>query len=144
MSTIQPATAIAFLAGVLGCASREPVAPVGARQVVVQGLEQTVQLDPAEPARGDQIRIVSIVVNRRSDPAAVVSRICGLDTGGDLELAGSMFMCAGYSMNASLAPGDSATGNDVRVVASPPGEYTLRVRHLLVPDAWVEIPVVVR
>ena len=116
----------------------------GAPQATIQGLEQTVQLFPAEPSQGEQLRIVSVVVNKNAASTDVVSRICGLDTGGDLVLAGSAFMCAGYSMYAELAPGESVTGSDVRVVASAPGSYTLRVRHLLVPDAWVEVPVVVR
>lgn len=110
----------------------------------MQGLEQTVQLFPAEPAQGDELHIVSVVVNRNPDVAAVVSRICGLDTKGDLELTASRFMCAGHSMNAALAPGDSVTGNDFRTIASGPGRYTLRVRHLLAPDTWVDVPVVVR
>ena len=138
------ATAGAVLVGLLGCNPREPVAPAGARSVTVQGLEQTVRLFPAEPTQGDELHIVSVVVNRKPDSAAVVSRICGLDTKGDLELTGSRFMCAGYSMNTVLAPGDSVTGNAFRTIASGPGRYTLRVRHLLVPDAWVEVSVVVR
>ena len=133
------------LVGVLGCGSAGPAAPAGAPQtIVVQGLEQTVQLFPAEPSPGEQLRIVSVVVNRNAASTNVMSRICGLDTGGDLALSGSGFMCAGYSMDAELAPGDAVTGSDVRVVASAPGSYTLRVRHLLVPDAWVDVPVVVR
>lgn len=144
MRFLPRATAVAVFVGLLGCSPREPVSPVGARSVTVQGLEQTVQLFPAEPAHGDELHIVSVVVNRKAESAAVVSRICGLDTNGDLELTGSRFMCAGYSMNIALAPGDSVTGNDFRAVASAPGPYTLRVRHLLVPDAWVEVSVVVR
>lgn len=135
--------ALAVLVGILGCGPREPVGPVGARSITVQGLEQTVRLFPAEPAQGDELQIASVVVNRKRVAAAVVSRICGLDTTGDLELTGSRFMCAGYSMNAALAPGDSVTGNDSRTIASGPGRYTLWVRHLLVPDAWVDIQVVV-
>ena len=137
-------TATSALVGALGCSAGDPAAPDGARQTTVQGLEQTVQLFPAEPSQGEQLRIVSVVVNRNAASAEIVSRICGLDTGGNLALTSSGFMCAGYSMDAELAPGDAVTGNDVRVVASAPGRYTLRVRHLLVPDAWVEVPVVVR
>jgi hypothetical protein len=32
----------------------------------------------------------------------------------------------------------------MRVVSSPPGQYTVRVRQLIQPEAWVEVPVVVR
>ena len=140
-------TVTSALAGVLGCSTGDPVAPAraaGAPQATIQGLEQTVQLFPAEPSQGEQLRIVSVVVNKNAAPTDVVSRICGLDTGGDLDLTGSGFMCAGYSMYAELAPGESVAGNDVRVVTSAPGSYTLRVRHLLLPDTWVEVPVVVR
>src|SRR6266702_3485487 len=51
---------------------------------------------------------------------------------------------SGYSQSVVLAPGDSVTGSDMRVVSSPPGSYTLLVRQLVQPSAWVEVPVVVR
>ncbi len=125
------------------CQHANPTAPDAVLQATVRGLQQTVRLFPAQPAQGEQLLVVSVVVNHKPDSVAFTSRICGLDTKGSLELTGSLLMCAAYSMSARLAPGDSVTGFDARVVTSPPGRYTLRVRHLLVPEAWVEIPVVV-
>ncbi|HYK83627.1 MAG TPA: hypothetical protein VEU55_10840 [Gemmatimonadales bacterium] len=143
-SSLLVSVAAALGLSVPGCTAAPPTAPGVAHLLLAQGLEQTVQLTPAEPARGDQLSIVSVVTNRTADSAALTSRICGLDTAGDLGLVTARLACAGYSVSATLASGASITGADVRVVASPPGRYTLRVRQLLVPEAWVEVPVVVR
>ena len=51
--------------------------------------------------------------------------------------------CAAYSRSLVLAAGDTVTGSDIRVVSSPPGQYTVLVRQLVQPEAWVEVPVVV-
>jgi hypothetical protein len=52
------------------------------------------------------------------------------------------YMC--WSNQRTLAPGDSVVGEDVMQVTSPPGTYQLRVRHLLDPERWVTLRVVVR
>lgn len=117
----------------------------GPRVVITpQGLKQTIQITPAQPAMGDTIAIVSTVVNTYTLVATdVTSRICGLDLEGNLPLTNPFGWCAGYSRHGELAPGDSISGYDRRVVGGFPGNYTLRVRHLLEPDVWVEVPVTV-
>ena|SRR5712671_5185769 len=117
----------------------------GPRVVITpQGLEQTVRLSPAEPIQGDTLTIESIVVNVMGAAVDVTSRICGMDVETSLRLSGPNLACAGYSMHGALAPGDSILGFAGGVVASGPGTYTMRVRHLLNPDVWVDVPVTVR
>jgi hypothetical protein len=140
---IHSVAAVALLTWVLACRSAEPFGLSGAGQITVQGLEQTVQLIPAEPQSGQDVNIQSVVRNRSSDLVTVASRVCGLDVAGNLALVINGVRCAGYSQSAALAPGDSVTGSDLRVVSAPPGRYIVRVRQLVDPEAWVEVPVVV-
>jgi hypothetical protein len=142
-SPIRTTLALLSFAG-LSCRA-EPAALTAPRVVVTpQGLEQTVRLSPADPAPGDTLEIASIVVNGTAAPVDVASRICGLDLETPLPLTNPFISCAGYSVHGALAPGDSLQGFDRRVVSGLPGTYTLRVRHLLNPDVWVEVPVTVR
>lgn len=143
MRPILATTSAVLLTGILGCRSTESLAPGGLRQVTVQGLEQTVQLIPVEPQSGQGLRIVSVVANRSSGPVTVESRMCGLDITGNLALVMNYARCAAYSRSLVLAAGDTVTGSDIRVVSSPPGQYTVLVRQLVQPEAWVEVPVVV-
>jgi hypothetical protein len=131
---------------VAGLACRaEPAALTGPRVVITpQGLEQTVRYAPADPTTGDTLDVASIVVNQTAAAIDVASRICGLDVESSLKLTNSFLSCGGYSMQGELAVGDTLQGFARRVVAGPPGAYTLRVRHLLDPDVWVEIPITVR
>ncbi len=123
----------------------QPASLTGPRVVITpQGLEQTVRLSPAEPKTGDTLDITSIVVNGTAAAVDVVSRICGMDLETALKLTRPGLACAGYSMQGALAPGDSLLGFAGGVVASAPGQYTLRVRHLLDPDVWVEVSITVR
>lgn len=128
----------------IACSSQSP--PLTGPRVVItpQGLEQTVRLSPAEPFPGDTLAITSIVVNGTGAAVDVVSRICGLDVETSLKLSVAGVACAGYSMQGPLAPGDTLQGFTTAVVVGPPGTYTLRVRHLLNPDVWVDVPVMVR
>jgi len=129
----------------IACSGTPSASLTGPKVVVTpQGLEQTVRLSPAEPAPGDTLDIVSVVVNGTAEPVDVSSRICGLDLESSLKLTNAFLSCAGYSMQGALAPRDSLLGFARRVVAGEPGEYTLRVRHLLDPEVWVEVPVIVR
>jgi len=127
----------------VGCQARQPAANEAA-QLIAPNLVQVVRLTPEHPAQNQEMVIESVIINRGTVPVDLISRVCGLDAKGDLELTGSLLMCAAYSMHGHLAPGDSVRGFDARVVASRPGRYTLRVRHLLEPERWVEIPVEVR
>ncbi|HEV8399500.1 MAG TPA: hypothetical protein VGQ18_06610 [Gemmatimonadales bacterium] len=134
------------LLSVVGLACRaEPAALTGPRVVVTpQGLEQTVRFTPEEPATGDTLDVTSIVVNETHAAVDVSSRICGLDVESSLKLTNAFLSCAGYSMQGELAVGDTLQGFARRVIAGPPGNYTLRVRHLLNPDVWVEVGITVR
>ena len=128
----------------LACRS-EPAALTGPRVVITpQGLEQVIRLSPAEPAPGDTLDITSVVVNGTSAAVELQSRICGLDLETSLKLTNAFVSCAGYSMRGELAAGDSLQGFARRVVDGPAGNYALRVRHLLNPDVWVEVPLTVR
>ncbi len=121
------------------------VPPTGPRVVITpQGLEQTVRLSPAVPAPGETLDITSVVVNQTASAVDVTSRICGLDIESSLALVNSSLRCAGYSSQSELAAGDSILGFERREVAGKAGDYTLRIRHLLNPDVWVEVPVSVR
>jgi hypothetical protein len=133
-----PLGSLALLGWAFGCQPvRSLATPPGAR------LEQTVRLSPTTPTTGQVLRIQSTIINRGTSPIDVTSRTCGLDTKGDLELSGSLLMCAAFSRQVTLMPADSLSAFDARVVTSPPGRYTLRVRHALDPDRWVELPVAV-
>lgn len=120
-------------------------AAITAPKVVItpQGLEQTVRLTPATPAPGDTLDITSIVANGTAQAIDVESRICGLDLESSLKLTNSFIACAGYSMQGALATGDTIQGYDRRVVSGIPGTYVVRVRHLLNPDVWVDVPITV-
>jgi hypothetical protein len=128
---------LALLGLAIGC---QPTASLDAP---APPLEQVVRLSPAAPTTGQVLRIHSTIINRGTSPIDVTSRTCGLDTKGDLELSGSLLMCAALNRQVTLIPSDSLSGFDARVVNSPPGRYTLRVRHALNPERWVEVPVVV-
>lgn len=134
----------ALAAAALSCRAPAAPGPSVVRQVSAQGLEQTVQVVPGQPVQGQEVQILSVVANRGPSSVAVQSRMCGLDLAGDVALVMNSLRCAAYSMSGQLAPGDSVTDSDTRVVSSPPGHYTLRVRQLLQPETWVEIPLDVR
>jgi hypothetical protein len=128
---------LALLGLAIGCQPAPSVDAPAAR------LEQIVRLSPASPATGQVVRIQSTIINRGTSPIDVTSRTCGLDTNGDLELSGSLLMCAAFSRQVTLVPSDSLSAFDARTVTSPPGRYTLRVRHALDPERWLEVPVVI-
>ncbi len=115
-------------------------------RAVQLGLEQRVTLTPAELIAGENVTITSVITNRGSQAIALESRICGLTLGGDIRLdpPPGIGMCAGYSMSGTIAPGQSRESVEIRRVASPPGTYTLRVKHALEPELWVELRVAVR
>jgi hypothetical protein len=120
--------------------------PAGLRSSTggVRALQQVIRLAPDSPTPNQVLTIESVIINRGTQPVEFTSRICGLDTKGDLVLTGSLLMCAAYALRGTLPPRDSLHGFDARVVASSPGHYTLRVRHLIDPERWVEVPVDVR
>lgn len=113
--------------------------------VVTTGdLEQRVTVTPAVLALGEQLVVASEVLNRGSISRTLTSRICGLDLETTVELTGSLLMCAGYSMRGDLEPGHTTRSFDAVVVTSGHGKHTLRIRHLIEPEVWVSVPIVVR
>lgn len=113
---------------------------------MVGQLEQTLWLVPAEPAPGDTLRIRSVVGNLGTLPVETETRWCGLDLAGDLRLAWppGWARCGAYSRGDELAHEDSVVEHEWGIVESPPGNYRLRVRHLLKPEHWAEVEVRVR
>jgi len=81
------------------------------------------------------------VVNRGS-PKAVEARICGMDVRG-VELE-TLIACDGYSMTRNLAEGDSVVTWERGIVRSGAGSYQLHLRHLLNPERWVGVELLVR
>lgn len=108
------------------------------------GLQQRVTVLPARPRTGELVAIRSTLVNRGAAPMRIEHVVCGLDYDRDTVLDNPFIMCAAYSVRTTLAPGDSIVQEDRRVVAAPPGSYTLRVRHLVPPsELSVDVPLTV-
>lgn len=137
------------MAVALGCSqpliNDSPTDP-GEPQVIAEGLQQIVTIDPVDPSAGQTIRIRSVIRNTSSTSQMLQSRICGLDFAGSLELVWppNIAKCAGYSMTGSVAAGDSVVAGDIMNVNSPPGAYVLRIRHAIEPEGWYELSVVVK
>jgi len=132
-----------LLALTFGCAADQAAGPVKSR--LPQGLVQTVQLSPEHPTTGDWLTITSVVSNSGSQGVPVSSRVCSLDfQSASAFPEAPLPRCASYSMSVTLQQGDSIAGGDVLIVKASPGLYTLRVRQLLDPEAWVEVPVTVK
>jgi hypothetical protein len=147
-SAVRRTLVLTLLAPVAGCtdATTGISSGSGVTRAELSGLEHRVTLTPSEPTAGGDVQIHSVITNRGTESVVVSSRICGLDFGGSLDLTypNGSAACGGYSTAGSLAPGESRTNTDLNRVASAPGTYTLRVRHALQPELWVEMRVVVR
>ncbi len=87
--------------------------------------------------------ILSEVINRGSASKVVTYRICSLDMETALDFPWPGGMCFGYSATDRLEPNDTVRGYHKGVVKSAPGEYTLRIRHLLDPELWAQVSIVV-
>ena len=139
-----------LIAVVAGCSGTSPSAVLSsdndARRAVLPGLEQHVTLTPADLVTGENVVIRSVITNRGSQPIQLESRICGLTLGGDVRLdwPPGIGMCGGFSMSGPIAPGHSRESTEIRRVGSGPGTYTLRVKHAVRPEVWIELRVAVR
>ena len=113
---------------------------------VAPGLEQRVTLTPAELMSGENVTIHSVLTNRGTNAISLQSRICGLDVESDISLPHppDIGFCGGHSMGGSIAPGETRESTDIRRVAAAAGSYTIRVRHALQPEQWVDVRVTVR
>ena len=109
-------------------------------------LEQTLWFSDPSPAAGDTIFVRAVAVNRGADSVVLETRWCGLGWRGGLKVHDppGMGRLACYSRRRTFAPGDSAWEDDFGIVSSPPGSYDAEVQHLVQPESWLPIRVVVR
>ena len=105
---------------------------------------QTVTIEPARPSTGDTIVINSTVINTGS-PRPATLRQCFMDLEGDLQLEQlRVFRCAATAGTWVMASGETVDNFEgPAIVLSPPGRYILRVRQLLEPSLWAEVPIIV-
>ena len=121
----------------------DPVTQVD-RRIVIQGLEQTIRLSQDRSAWGDTIHIASVVLNRSGSPKTVSARTCGVDLQSDAVLQSYLVRCAAYSGHFTIAPGDLVVEQESRIVHANPGQYSIRIRHLLDPEVWLVVPLIVQ
>ncbi|HUP89146.1 MAG TPA: hypothetical protein VM100_07350 [Longimicrobiales bacterium] len=100
-------------------------------------LVQRIVLSNANPNKGSVIDVRSTIFNG-GVKRDLTTRICGLDIGG-LDLVDTDAHCAGFSQHITLATNDTISQTDRRTVNAAPGEYTMKIRHLLEPERWVEL-----
>jgi hypothetical protein len=154
MRTHHPIVRRSFLAAVLalvaGCSASTTPAILSSESDVTRGvapgLDQRVTLSPTTLVTGENVTIHSVITNRGSNAISLQSRICGLDIESDMPLPHppDIGFCGGHSMGGAIAPGETRESTDIRRVSAAAGSYTLRVRHALQPDRWVEMRVAVR
>jgi hypothetical protein len=104
-----------------------------ARPTVVQ----TLRLLNSHLRQGDTLRLESTIMNVSSTPVDLSYIVCEPDIEGNLQMMSPLIHCFAYSMDGTLAPGEQRRIELQRVVTSPPGRYTISVRHLLNPSVWV-------
>ena len=104
-----------------------------ARPTLVQSLRL---LNPGL-RQGDTLKLESTIRNVSNKPVDLRYVVCELDIEGNLQTMSPLILCFAYSVDGRLAPGEQVTGLLQRVVTSPPGRYTISIRHLLDPDTWV-------
>ena len=98
---------------------------------------QTVRLLNPGLRRGDILRLESRLRNVSDKPVSIEHVVCELDIEGDLATEAPLIHCFAYSVRSTLAPGEEVFSRLERRVASPPGRYTISIRHLLDPAVWV-------
>jgi hypothetical protein len=114
------------------------------------GLEQRVVTKVEAPPAGSPYRAMltatSNVSNTGSSPVRVRARVCfvqqsDVESSALLDRLEPFVTCAAESMELDLAPGQSTGPLQVQFgVRSGPGEYTLKLRHSLVPEFRAEAP----
>lgn len=110
-----------------------------ARPAIVQSLRL---LNPGLRT-GDTLKLESTLRNVGTAPVDITHVVCELDLEG-IETMSPLILCFAYSVNGKLAPGEEVSGRLMRIVTSPPGKYTIRVRQLLDPDVWVPAELTVK
>ena len=104
---------------------------------------QSVRLMNPGLRTGDTLKIESTLRNVGTQPVDITHVVCELDLEG-IETMSPLILCFAYSIDGKLEPGQEVTSRLMRIVTSPPGKYTIRVRHLLDPDVWVPAELTVR
>ena len=103
-----------------------------ARPAIIQSLRL---LNPGL-RQGDTLELESTLRNVSDKPVHITHVVCELDIEG-IQTMSPLILCFAYSITGELAPGAEVTGRLQRIVTSPPGKYTISVRHLLDPSVWV-------
>jgi hypothetical protein len=98
---------------------------------------QTLRLLNPGLRQGDTLRLESVLRNVSDQPVSIDHVVCEMDIEGDLRTEAPLILCAAYSVQRTLAPGEHVVGHLERRVSSPPGRYTITIRHLLDPSVWV-------
>jgi hypothetical protein len=153
MTTLRLSLALAAAVATAGCSDSTgietirdpaPAFSIAAEQAVAPSLHQRVRLSTTQPARGDTLVIRSVITNRGTTPARVEHTVCGFDYAPNDVLQSPFILCMAYSATTTLAPGDSISHEDRRVVAGRPGQHPLRLAHLVDPKSEVAISLTVR
>lgn len=105
---------------------------------------QTVRLLNPGLRQGDTLRLESRLRNVSQQPVSIEHVVCELDIEGDLVTEAPLVLCVAYSVRSTLAPGEEVFSRLERRIASPPGQYTVTIRHLLDPAVWVPAELTVR
>jgi len=98
---------------------------------------QTVRLLTPGVRQGDTLRIESRLKNVSLQSVNIHRLVCEVDIETTLEVEGPFIHCIIGEMNGPLAPGEEDTRTVSRRILSPPGRYTVSIRHLLQPSVWV-------
>ena len=99
-------------------------------------ITQTLRLLNPGLRQGDTLKLESTLRNVSDKPVEITHVVCELDIEG-IETMSPLILCFAYSITGTLQPGEEVTGRLQRIVTSPPGKYTITVRHLLEPSVWV-------
>ena len=105
---------------------------------------QTVRLLNPGLRQGDTLRLESRLRNVSTQPVSIEHVVCELDIEGDLVTEAPLILCVAYSVRSTLAPGEEVFSRLERRIASPPGRYTIAIRHLLDPAVWVPAELTIR
>ena len=100
------------------------------------GIVQTLRLLNPGLRTGDTLKLESTLRNVSDKPVDITHVVCELDLEG-IQTMSPLILCFAYSVTGRLDPGEEVTSRLQRIVTSPPGKYTISVRHLLDPGVWV-------
>jgi hypothetical protein len=142
---------LAMLSLVAGC-EENPTAPSeGAHEAVsawaVLGpFRQRIEVSPGQVMAGDTVTIISHLQNVSDSTATLWKKECSLGIETTLELGPVGGTCFAYSSLFDAPPGWENRFTERHVVGTgvAEGEYDLRVLHLVDPELWLGVRVVVK